>query len=476
MISRASYFGGGREIMESKARELEARKRPVGPWRLAVLVLILSFPQMAKADGQVHLTLDQAIQRALQFSPEIRETQYDVEAYQSKRTQADGALWPQIEILGVVGPSNRAHGDQIHSNDKATDLHIDGVFGRGDISLIQPLYTFGKISSFREAAAHGIKYAEAKVNQKRGDIILRTKELYYGLLLAKTVRNHVLELTDMLESAYKSTEDKVEAGAPGANEADLFRLKAYFGEVNKYLYETEKGISLAKEALRQTLGLEKGIDLEIEEKKLNYQETPLEPLDAYVARARGLRPEFVQAKEGLIAKKELVDAAYADFFPQLFLAGFYSIAGATNRSWVKNPFIYDPLYHEWGGVVLGAQLSINFGITKGRVNEARAEYGKVKSLQEQAEMGVPIQVTKAYEELVEARKNIKSLEDSYKNARKWMVSASSNFDMGVGDIKDLSDSFAAYGKMKADYYRSIYNEKIGWANLVQATGEYLTVH
>jgi hypothetical protein len=25
--------------------------------------------------------------------------------------------------------------------------------------------------------------------------------------------------------------------------------------------------------------------------------------------------------------------------------------------------------------------------------------------------------------------------------------------------------------MKADYYRSIYNEKMGWANLIQATWE-----
>ncbi len=455
--------------------ESRVRKRVFMLWSLAIMALVFSCPQIAGADQQVILSLDQAIQKALDFSPEIRETQYDVEVYQSKKQQADGALWPQVELLGIAGPSNRARGDQIHSPDKQTDLNINGVFGRADVSLVQPLYTFGKISSLREAAQHGIKYAEAKVNQKRGDIILRTKELYYGLLLAKTVRNHVLELKDMLDSSYKSTEEKIEGGAAGAAEADLFRLRSYFGEVNKYLYETEKGITLAKEALKQTLGYEQGVDVEIEEKKLSYEETPLEPLDTYIARARGLRPEFAQAKEGLLAKKELVDAAYADLFPQLFLAGFYSIAGATNRSWIKNPFIYDPLYHEWGGVVLGAKLSINFGITTGRVNEAKAEYGKVKSLQEQADMGIPIQVTKAYEELVEARKNIKSLEDAYKNARKWMVASSSNFDMGVGDIKDLSDSFIAYGRMKGDYYRSIYNEKMGWANLVQATGEYLKV-
>jgi outer membrane protein TolC len=300
-----------------------------------MLALIFSFPQIAGADQQLTLNLDQAIQRALDFSPEIRETQYDVEVYQSKKNQADAAFWPQIELLGVAGPSNRARGNQIHSPDKQTDLNIDGVFGRADISLIQPLYTFGKISSLREAAQHGIKYSEAKVDQKRGDIILRTKELYYGLLLAKTVRNHVLELKDMLESSCKSIEEKIEAGAAGADEAELFRLRAYFGEVNKYLHETEKGIALAKEALKQTLGYEQNVDLEIEEKKLNYEESPLESPETYLARARGLRPEFIQAKGGLIARQELVDGAYADLFPQLFFAGFYSIAGATNRSWVK---------------------------------------------------------------------------------------------------------------------------------------------
>jgi outer membrane protein TolC len=87
-------------------------------------------------------------------------------------------------------------------------------------------------------------------------------------------------------------------------------------------------------------------------------------------------------------------------------------------------------------------------------------------------MGIPVQVTKAYAEIVEARKNISSLEDAYKNARKWMVAASSNFDMGIGTITDLADAFIAYGRMKANYYRAIYNEKMGWANLVQATGEY----
>lgn len=452
----------------------DRRRRPLFLfWGLAALAITLFLPSGAASEEQLILSLDQAIQRALKFSPEIRETQYDIEIFQSKKEQADAALWPQIELLGMGGPSNRARGNQVYSPDKQTDLHIDGVFGRADVNLIQPLYTFGKISSLRRAAHHGINYAEAKVDQKKGDIILRTKELYYGLLLAKTVRNHILELKDMLGGTERTLQEKLDAGTSGVDEVDLFKMRAYLGQVDKYLHETEKGIALAQDALKATLGYEWGVNLEPAEKRLVFEDLPLEPLEAYIAKARGLRPEFAQAREGLLSKKELVNSAYADLFPQLFLAGFYSWAAASNRSWVKNPFVYDPLYHQWGGVVIGVRLGINFGITSGRVNEARAEYRKVQALKDQAEMGVPVQVSKAYQELAEARKNVKSLEGAYQNARKWMVAASANYDLGIGEAKDLADAVVAYGTMKADYYRSIYNEKMGWANLTQATGGYL---
>jgi len=161
--------------------ESRARKPRFMPPRLEMLGLIFSFPPIAGADQQLTLNLDQATQRALHFSPEIRETQYDGEVYQSKKHQVDAAFWPQIELLGVGGPSNRARGNQVHSPDRQTDLNIDGVFGRADISLVQPLYSFGKISSLGKAAQHGIKYSEAKVNH--GGRLQEREEVDGGCIL-----------------------------------------------------------------------------------------------------------------------------------------------------------------------------------------------------------------------------------------------------------------------------------------------------
>jgi len=74
----------------------------------AILLWILLGPIQTGAEERLVLTLDQAIQKALEFSPEIRETQYDVEVFQGKKQQADGARWLRLSFWGwearPIGP------------------------------------------------------------------------------------------------------------------------------------------------------------------------------------------------------------------------------------------------------------------------------------------------------------------------------------------------------------------------------------
>ena len=81
-----------------------------------------------------------------------------------------------------------------------------------------------------------------------------------------------------------------------------------------------------------------------------------------------------------------------------------------------------------------------------------------------------MQVEKAYQGLVEAKNNIKVTETAYVSARKWMVGAAFNYDMGTGDSRDLSDSIEAYGVTRVDNLTSIFNYNMEFANLLQATG------
>ncbi|MEN2985827.1 MAG: TolC family protein [Thermodesulfovibrionaceae bacterium] len=256
---------------------------------------------------------------------------------------------------------------------------------------------------------------------------------------------------------------------PLADELTLYKLKTYFGEVKRNINEIEKNESIIIEALKFMTATPKGATLQITTEPLKPEDFPLKPEDL-VKNAFFLRPEITQINEGVKAKQALIDVERSNLYPQIFLMLRGSISGATNRERIHNPYISDPLNESTLAVVLGAKLNVDFGITKGRIKEAEAEYQRILDKKRFAEEGIPLQIKKAYLEYLEASQSIKDLEEAHKNAKKWLVAADANIDMGVGEMKDLADAILAYATTKINYLKALYNQKIAIANLIQASG------
>jgi outer membrane protein TolC len=440
---------------------------------LVTVLLAAGYWLPATAYGQdrqkIILNLQQCIQKAVEVSPEIGEARYEEEVYKSKKMQADSAVYPQIELFAITGPSPKAKKAEFFRTDvKAAS--IDGIFGRAEVTLIQPIYTFGKIAGYREAAASGIRVAQAGTDKKTSDIVLRTKELYYSLLLAMDMRNLALEIKDDLMDSIKKAERQIEIDSPWADEANLYKLRAFLGEVKRHTNEAEKGVALARDALITSLGLPRDIDFDIADSTLTPEDRIPAELAWYLKNANEMRPEFIQLKEGLHARNALVRAERSGFYPQLFVGLRASVAGATNRDRIDNPYVFDHFNHAYGAAFMGLKWSIDFGITKGRVKEAESEYHKLAEKKRFAENAIPLQVRKAYLDFQEAEKNIVALENAYKNARKWVVTAMLNFDMGIGEAKEIGEAAAIYAQTKANYIRSVFNHRMSFANLLYAAG------
>ncbi|MGO9612129.1 MAG: TolC family protein [Dissulfurispiraceae bacterium] len=424
--------------------------------------------EQPKGGQKMVLTLEQCVKKAVEVSPEIGETRYETEVYKSKQLQADSAVYPRIEVLALGSVSPEAKSDQLFVTDYT--LKLNGIFGNATATVIQPIYTFGKIDSYREAASSGVKVAQAGVSKKTSDIVLRTKELYYSLLLAKDLRNLVLEIQDDLLQSVDKAEKQIKEGSPWADELNLFKLRAFLGEVEKNLHETEKGIAIAKDALMTSMGLPKGSDFEIADATLSPEERIPDAYSVSLTNAMELRPELIQLREGINARQALVEAEKSEYYPKVFLAAGGSLAGATNRERVNNPYINDFYDHAYGFAFIGVSWSYDFGITKGKVREAVAEHDKLIEKKRFADEAIPLQIRKAYLDLDEATKNIEETQKGYTNARKWLVSAIANFDMGVGEAKDIGDAAVVYAKLKADNLRYKYNQRLSYANLMSATG------
>ncbi|NMC74027.1 MAG: TolC family protein, partial [Geobacteraceae bacterium] len=180
-------------------------------------------------EGRMVLGLDECIRRALTHSGELGESRADIALAESKLDEAKAHRYPQIEILGLFGPVSKARGDQVYSPDRIDHLHGLTVFTRGDATLVQPLYTFGKIGERMKAATHGIEVDRAKKDQKSNEITLKVKEYYYGLLLAREMKELVSEVGESLAKAREKAVKLLDRNSPNVEPLDIYKLDAFSG-------------------------------------------------------------------------------------------------------------------------------------------------------------------------------------------------------------------------------------------------------
>lgn len=441
----------------------------------SLCILIVTEARAATPPEPVGLDLDECIRRALKSAPELGEAQADIELTASKLDEARAHRYPQIEAISLFGPAPRANREDI-TPVVATDRSFSRFnqatwFTSTDAMIIQPLYTFGKISENMKAATHGIEVDRSRKEQRANEIVLKVREYYYGLLLAREMKELVLEIQETLVKAREKAKKLLDQGSESVEEMDIYKLDAFSGEVQKYLEEATKGERLALAALKARINQPADTPLEISSQRLVMVEIDTPEFQELLDKARQNRPEYRQLAEGIKARAALVEASRANYYPDIFLGGLFSWAYSAGRDRISNPYFDDKFKHLSGGVALGARWKLDFGITGARVSAEEAQYNRLLSTRDYAEANIPLQIKKFYLELKEAEQSATATKNAYTNAKKWAVTALANFDFGIGPAKEIFEALQAYARMRAGHFQSLYNYRMAWANLDYATGE-----
>lgn len=454
------------------------------PKRCKALFLSLLFVAFccstAPAAEKRVLSLDQLIQMALEYSPELKMADQEVLAAKGDLRQAKAGSLPQLELTGVIGPAEKAN-EPIVLFDRFVDGRRVGrlvdqdreavtFFGRLDFTITQPLYTFGKISNRQDAAALGVEAQIAGRDKKRNEVILNIKELYYAYLIAGQGKAAAKEADDFIGDASRRIRRLIEMNAKNADTTDIYRLDAFSAEVKAFASKAESGAHLSYQALKKAVGLRDDEDFRLDATELPRKPRTLGSESDYIYQAKENRPELVQVKKGTEARKKMMDAAKADLYPSFFAAAIGSTAGSPGRETLDISYFSDEFNHAYAGVVAGAQWNFDFGIGKGKLDRARAEYLKTRYQQDYAEQNIPLEVMKYYQDALEAQASWTAYEQAAKGSRRWIVAAFSNFDVGVGSARDMFDAIDRYGKNQGEYLRALYNYHISLARLDYAIG------
>ncbi len=395
-------------------------------------------------------------------------------AARSDLEQARAGYLPRLELTAVTGPARDAdepiiRNNRIHDPSPGLSPETIGIFGRLDATITQPLYTFGKIAYREEAARRGLVASELEAAGRETDIARRVTRLYYALVLARSGMQAADEGEDFFAQAQQRISRLLELGAASVLPTDLYRLQAARAATRSSRAEARKGAELAAFALKALAGISPEATLMPADTALPVRQETVLPLSGYIDRALAERPELARLKEALAARRAQVEAARADRLPSFFLALESSVAVAPGRDEINNPYIDDEFNHAYAGVVAGLKWDFDFGGSS-RVAKARAEYQQLRHTLAAAKLNIPIQVAQSYQELLEWRTTAESYAEGAAAARRWVVSAQSDFDIGVGEAGNLLDAIEKYGELQGKYLGALYNYNLTRAELAYATG------
>jgi outer membrane protein TolC len=441
---------------------------------LATGILLAASPGQAET-----INLQQAVEMSLAADPRIKEREQVVEAARALLQEVKGNAGWRVSANAFIGLAPEVEGGFYQGGEySGTVPRTDGDKLEGvsdwthlDFALVKPLFTFGKIERYGEAAQGNIDLKQGELKQTRGDIIYDTKRAYFGHLTARDIRLFLEDMQNRLNRSIVSVERNLEEDTGESKQSDLYALQTARGLLAKYVHQARAVEKISLDGLKVLTGAGLDSDLALADERIEPVTFPQGELAELRARALQDRPEMQQLEAGLRARRALAAAKKADRLPDVYAGVVGQFNYASNRERLDNPYVYDPF--NGGGLtpVVGVKWDTVFGAGSARVEQAQAELEALNHKKAFAVAGIPFEVGEAYANAQANFESQRELAEGAAAARRWLVALLSDFAAGLEGADKVADALKNYVLVQTEYLRTVNDYNMNVAQLARLTGE-----
>ena len=442
---------------------------------LGVLSLGVATAQMqTTSQGEpqrVTLTLDEAIEIALNDNPTIKVANLEIERFDYVRKQTASSLYPQVDASAQYALALRRQ--EMTEGFSFGGKNTFNVSGNVSVPLFVPsVYRQMKLNRTQMASA--VESARAS----RIDLVAAVRSAYYNILLAEQSLAVLNEAVKTTEQVVENTKSLYENGL--ASEYDYLTAQVQLSNLKPQLLQTENAIGLTKLQLKMFLSIPENVDIAVvgtldgfrdqvllsEEYSYNIEEnTTIRNLD--------IQSNMLKHQERLIQSSRMpsiVAFGQISYIGQErvdlsgLMGGGMSRASADQQSkfWWQYP------------ISVGAQVSIPIfaGFKKtNQLREVRNQMAQLNMQREYAAKGVLLQVEQAINTLLTARETMLSNELTVEQAEKAYNISLTRYNAGAGTILELNSSQLTLTQAQLSYSQSIYDYLSAYATYEKTLGK-----
>ena len=430
---------------------------------LIILCIAVVYVSTLFAQHPLSLSQQQCRQMALDYNEmlkkadnKVRQAELDkAVAFASYLPKFEGSLtgtylFPDMDVMGA-------------------ELQMRGMYMAG-ISLIQPVYSGGKIRTANKLAEIGEECAKEQLRKTRMDVIAEADKAYWTYVA-------VLEKVKMLDSYEKQMLALYDMASESVNaelstENDLLRISAKRSEIQYQLQKVRNGADLCRISLCHVIGA--GFDTMIEPVdtvlKINAPSEMSEDISS--------RPEFRLLQKQVDAGLQQVKLARADILPTIGLSAGYAYYGNVKLNGVAmdalgNAHPYTQKFDDGFGLAM-ASVSIpvfSWGAGLKKIKKARIEAENARLDMTHNVKLMNIEVRQAVQNVKDGYQLVQTATIGLQLAERNLQQMTQKYEVSMATLTDLLDAQSQWQTAKSNFIEAQTQYKIYETEYLKKTGK-----
>jgi outer membrane protein TolC len=347
-------------------------------------------------------------------------------------------------------------------------LQMHGAYLAG-LSLMQPIYTGGKLTAGKNLAKVGVEVSAEKERQTKAQTVADVDKSYWTLVAVDSKIRMLKSYMVQLDSVYAQTERAMTAGMITRN--DLLRVEARRSEVAYNLKKAENGRDICRMALCRQIGVDADTEISPADHEVNVTEPTMMSSDF------SNRPELRMLQLAIDAKEQQVKMAKADYLPKIGFGLSYSRYG--NIKAVMPYQLPDGSYTEVsqttnkgiGMAMLSVQIPIlNWGITGKKVKKAKYDQNVAELTLEKNRRLLDLEVRQAINNVNDGYELVLSARIALDQAWENLCNMDARYKVSMCQLIDLLDAQSQWTTAQSNLIEASAQYRIYQTDYLRATG------
>lgn len=445
------------------------------------------------------LTLDECISKALAQNKslssarlKVEQTRFDMKSYKANFypqinllatdfystakgnfTIAGGHLpiYKYVESEGQFMPDVTENEDGTHKLNQYADFPSKSMEWKlknmflGTISLMEPIYSGGKISTAYEMSKLGVNMAQENIRLTETEVVVRTHEAYYLAVKAKELGEVARSYKVLLDELKKNVEGAFRHGMSTRN--DIMKVQVKLNEAELSIQKADNAYRLACMNLCHIIGMPLNSEICVVATDMGAgDEAAIDMQPGVNDTSLVRRPEHLILENKTELARQQVKLTKSDYMPNVALGATYAYA---NGGELAGKRLLDN-GSATVGVVVKVPLDL-FGGATNKIRSAKAAY-QIALLEEQdLNEQMQLELSQCQNLREEALTEVHLCQVALEQAAENMRLSKQQYEVGFETLSDYLETQALWQQCNANLVNARCQLQLSQMKLLKAAGK-----